>query len=144
MAACSRRGDEETADTTAVTIATTAATAASSAAPGTTDTTGATATTAGTDTAAPTTEAAPAGPMFGTMPSPCSPAGSDGVPTVAKGQNGGNPLRLGTAGDHGFEAPPGLTLEMLDAQAFAASSAHYSGRLWKMRNRLPDGSVNEE
>lgn len=122
IAACSNRGDEETAETTAATVATTAAaeTSAPPASTDTTDTTDATGTTS-PSSAAPTTEAAPTGPMFGTMPSPCGPAGPDGVPTVADGQNGGNPLRLGTATDHGFEATPGLNIEMLDAaQAFAA------------------------
>jgi Periplasmic binding protein len=122
MAACSNRGDEETAGTTAATAATAATTAAPAAttAPAGSDTTAATGSTSDSSSAAPTTEAAPTGPMFGTMPSPCGPAGPEGVPTVAEGQNGGNPLRLGTAGDHGFEAQPGLTIEMLDAaQAFA-------------------------
>lgn len=65
-------------------------------------------------TDAPTTE------MFGDMPSPCGPATDAGVPTIAEGQNGGDTLRLGTATDHGYEAAPGLTVEMLDAaEAFA-------------------------
>ena len=68
---------------------------------------------------APTTEA-PAGEMFGDMPSPCGPATDAGVPTFADGQNGGDTLKLGTATDHGYEAAPGLTVEMLDAaKAFA-------------------------
>lgn len=55
--------------------------------------------------------------MFGTLPSPCGP----GAATIAGGQNGGPTLRLGTATDHGYEASPGLTVEMLDAaEAFAA------------------------
>ena len=123
VASCANRGDEETADTTTATVATTTA-ALSTAAQDSTDTTVAGATTPGTEpgTAAPsTTAAAPAAPMFGTMASPCGPAGPEGAPTVADGQNGGNPLRLGTGTDHGFEASPGLNIEMLDAaQAFAA------------------------
>ena len=68
---------------------------------------------------APTTEA-PAGEMFGDMASPCGPATDAGVPTIADGQNGGDTLKLGTATDHGYEAAPGLTVEMLDAaEAFA-------------------------
>ncbi len=58
----------------------------------------------------------PPGAMFGTMPSPCGP----GNATIADGQNGGDTLKLGTATDHGYEAAPGLTIEMLDAaKAFA-------------------------
>jgi ABC-type branched-subunit amino acid transport system substrate-binding protein len=68
---------------------------------------------------APTTDA-PTAEMFGDMPSPCGPATDAGVPTIAEGQNGGDTLRLGTATDHGYEAAPGLTVEMLDAaEAFA-------------------------
>ncbi|MEY3618115.1 MAG: hypothetical protein RL726_813, partial [Actinomycetota bacterium] len=68
---------------------------------------------------APTTDA-PSVEMFGDMPSPCGPATDAGVPTIAEGQNGGDTLRLGTATDHGYEAAPGLTVEMLDAaEAFA-------------------------
>lgn len=110
VAACGNRGDDST-DTTASTAA--PATEAPTTAPG--------------DTGAPGTEAPPATEapsdvvMFGTMESPCGPAGPEGVPTVADGQNGGNPLKIGTANDHGYEAAPGLTIEMLDAaEAFAA------------------------
>ena len=68
---------------------------------------------------APTTDA-PTSVMFGDMESPCGPATDAGVPTIAEGQNGGDTLRLGTATDHGYEAAPGLTVEMLDAaEAFA-------------------------
>lgn len=68
---------------------------------------------------APTTDA-PSTVMFGDMASPCGPATDAGVPTIAEGQNGGDTLRLGTATDHGYEAAPGLTVEMLDAaEAFA-------------------------
>lgn len=68
---------------------------------------------------APTTDA-PSTVMFGDMESPCGPATDAGVPTIAEGQNGGDTLRLGTATDHGYEAAPGLTVEMLDAaEAFA-------------------------
>jgi hypothetical protein len=63
-----------------------------------------------------TTEPEPAVEMFGTMESPCGP----GEATIEPTQNGGATLRLGTATDHGFEAVPGLNVEMLDAaQAFA-------------------------
>ena len=66
------------------------------------------------DTAPPATD--PPGVMFGTMASPCGP----GDATIADGQNGGDTLRIGTATDHGYEAAPGLTIEMLDAaKAFA-------------------------
>jgi len=71
-------------------------------------------------TEAPVGTEAPTGVTFGDLPSPCGPAGDAGVPTIAEGQNGGDVLRLGTATDHGFEARPGLTIEMLDAaEAFA-------------------------
>lgn len=67
----------------------------------------------GASTAAPE----PAVEMFGTMESPCGA----GEATIEASQNGGATLRLGTATDHGFEAIPGLNVEMLDAaKAFAA------------------------
>lgn len=70
---------------------------------------------------APDTTDAPAGLMFGNLPSPCGPATDAGVPTIADGQNGGPTLKLGTASDHGYEGVPGLTIEMLDAsEAFAS------------------------
>ena len=105
--ACSNRSEttDTAAPTTAPAVETTAA-PAETAAPGET-------TAPGTD-APPATEAP--GPMFGTMPSPCGP----GDATIAEGQNGGDTLKLGTASDHGYEASPGLTIEMLDAaEAFA-------------------------
>lgn len=96
VAGCSNR--EESSDTTAVD--TTAPESSSTDAPDTTD--------------------APSGTFFGDLPSPCGPATDAGVPTIADGQNGGSTLKLGTASDHGFEAVPGLTIEMLDAaRAFA-------------------------
>jgi ABC-type branched-subunit amino acid transport system substrate-binding protein len=103
--ACTNRADDGAAtDSTA---------APPTAAPGDTAPT----TAAPADTAAATTTTAPAGAMFGTMASPCGP----GDATIAEGQNGGDTLKLGTANDHGYEASPGLTIEMLDAaQAFAA------------------------
>ncbi|MCE2764480.1 MAG: ABC transporter substrate-binding protein [Ilumatobacteraceae bacterium] len=81
--------------------------------------TGAPSTEAPSGSEAPTTDA-PSTVMFGDMASPCGPATDAGVPTIAEGQNGGDTLRLGTATDHGYEAAPGLTVEMLDAaEAFA-------------------------
>jgi len=81
--------------------------------------TGAPSTEAPSGSEAPTTDA-PTTVMFGDMASPCGPATDAGVPTIAEGQNGGDTLRLGTATDHGYEAAPGLTVEMLDAaEAFA-------------------------
>ena len=76
-------------------------------------------------TAAPASDAptttAPAGDVFGTIASPCGPAGDAGVPTIADGQNGGDTLKIGVANDHGYSGNPGLTIEMLDAgEAFAA------------------------
>ncbi|MFM7125529.1 MAG: ABC transporter substrate-binding protein [Actinomycetota bacterium] len=71
-------------------------------------------------TEAPDTTDAPSGTLFGDLPSPCGPATEAGVPTIADGQNGGPTLKLGAASDHGYEAVPGLTIEMLDAaRAFA-------------------------
>lgn len=71
-------------------------------------------------TEAPETSGAPEAIKFGRMDSPCGPATDAGVPTIADGQNGGSTLKLGTANDHGYEASPGLTIEMLDAaKAFA-------------------------
>jgi ABC-type branched-subunit amino acid transport system substrate-binding protein len=78
------------------------------------DTTSAPVTTVDSTDSTPTSE--PEEMMFGTLPSPCSP----GDATIADGQNGGATLRIGTANDHGYEAAPGLTIEMLDAaKAFA-------------------------
>ncbi len=75
----------------------------------------ATDTTEVTDTSAPEAE----GPMFGTMESPCGPAGADGAATIAEGQNGGDTLRLGVPTDRGYEARA-LNFEMYDAAvAFA-------------------------
>jgi ABC-type branched-subunit amino acid transport system substrate-binding protein len=115
LAACGNRGGDDAADTTPVVTEAPPDTAAPD------DT--APDDTAPDDTApddtTDTTE--PEGVMFGTMESPCGPAGPEGVPTVAEGQNGGNPLKIGTGSDHGYEASPGLTIEMLDgALAFAA------------------------
>lgn len=116
-AACSNRGDDtSTSEATATAAPDTDAPTATDAPSDTT-----------ADTAAPATEPTDTSPaelegiMFGTMESPCGPTGDAGVPTVADGQNGGNPLKLGTNTDHGYEASPGLTIEMLDAaEAFAA------------------------
>ena len=120
VAACGNRGDD-TADTSAPTTAAPDTAAPDTDAPDTAaPDTGAPDTEAPT-TEAPTTEPPPDAVMFGTMESPCGPAGEAGVPTVAEGQNGGDPLKLGTANSHGYEASPGLTIEMLDAaQAFAS------------------------
>jgi ABC-type branched-subunit amino acid transport system substrate-binding protein len=64
---------------------------------------------------------APTVPMFGDLPSPCGPATSAGVPTIAEGQNGSSPLKVGLTSDHGFEGTDSPGLEMLDAaRAFAA------------------------
>ena len=97
-AGCSNR--EDSSDTTAATTETSSPDSATTDAPDTTD--------------------APSGTMFGDLPSPCGPATDAGVPSIADGQNGGPTLKLGTASDHGYEANPGLTIEMLDAaEAFA-------------------------
>ena len=116
IAACSARGDDAADDaaTTAAATATAAPTAAVTAA----ETTAAPSDDATATTAAPeeTTTTAAAGVKFGTLDSPCGP----GDATIAEGQNGGPTLKLGTPTDHGYEASPGLTIEMLDAaEAFA-------------------------
>jgi hypothetical protein len=115
--ACGNRGNDDSSPTEAPDTAAAVETdAPDTAAPDT-----AAPDTAAPDTAAPDTAAPePDAVMFGTMESPCGPAGEAGVPTVADGQNGGNPLKIGTNTDHGYEASPGLTIEMLDAaEAFA-------------------------
>ena len=111
LAACSARGDDEsTEQTDAAAAETTAAATTASAAETTAG--GDSTTTVADET---TTTAAP-GATFGTLASPCGP----GDATIADGQNGGPTLKLGTATDHGYEASPGLTVEMLDAaHAFA-------------------------
>jgi ABC-type branched-subunit amino acid transport system substrate-binding protein len=120
VAACGNRGDDDADSAT-----TTPATDAPEPTTAPEETTAPAETTAPDGTTAPTeptetTEPVPEGPMFGDMPSPCGPAGPEGAPTVADGQNGGDTLRIGTATDHGYEASPGLTIEMLDAaEAFA-------------------------
>jgi hypothetical protein len=114
LAACGNRASDDAVDTT-VPVVTEAPT--DTTAPVTDDTAPPDDTTDTTEPAEPTE---PDGVMFGTMASPCGPEGPDGVPTVAEGQNGGNPLKIGTGSDHGYEASPGLTIEMLDAAvAFA-------------------------
>jgi ABC-type branched-subunit amino acid transport system substrate-binding protein len=114
-AACSNQSDDTAEDTATTVPAPTEApvtTTADTTAPG--STAAETATTVAGES--PTTSAAPAGEMFGTMPSPCGP----GEATIADGQNGGDTLKIGVANDHGAEVAPGLTQEMLDAgQAFA-------------------------
>jgi ABC-type branched-subunit amino acid transport system substrate-binding protein len=116
IAACSARGGDDTADT--ADAAATATTATATTAPTATETTAAPTDEVTATTAAPeetTTTAAP-GVKFGTLDSPCGP----GDATIAEGQNGGATLKLGTPTDHGYEASPGLTIEMLDAaEAFA-------------------------
>ncbi len=74
-----------------------------------------------TTTTGPAITEAPSIPMFGDLASPCGPETSPGVPTVAEGQNGSSPLKVGLASDHGFEGADTPAVEMLDAaQAFAA------------------------
>lgn len=74
-----------------------------------------------TTSAAPVTTQGPEPAMFGDMASPCGPAESGAPPTVAEGQNGSSPLKLGVAGDHGFAGAESAAIEMLDAaRAFAA------------------------
>jgi ABC-type branched-subunit amino acid transport system substrate-binding protein len=113
ISACSNQSDDA-ADTTAAPVATEAPTTEAPTTEAPTDSA------APTDSEAPTTDAPvttdPPGAMFGTLASPCGP----GDATIADGQNGGDTLKLGTATDHGYEAAPGLTIEMLDAaEAFA-------------------------
>ena len=98
---CSNRESSSTDSTVATTSAPSETVAATTTAP------------AGSD--APTTSAAPTGNMFGTLASPCGPAGDSGAPTIADGQNGGDTLKIGVATDHGYSGNPGLTVEMLDA-----------------------------
>lgn len=93
-------GSDGSVDTIATTVATTMAT---------------------TTTVEPTTTTAVApAPMFGDLPTPCGPAESTGAPTIAEGQNGGESLKLGVAGDRGLAGSDDPTTDMLDsALAFA-------------------------
>ena len=105
--ACSASKDEGATDTTASAEETTAA-------PETTAASSGDVTTAAADAATTTTQ--PAGEKFGTLDSPCGP----GDATIADGENGGDTLKLGAATDKGYEAAPGLNIEMEDsAKAFA-------------------------
>jgi ABC-type branched-subunit amino acid transport system substrate-binding protein len=147
--ACSSRDDDDAADTTAPAAPVPATTGAApvttvtpptSASSGVTVVDGATTVPDATTALPPTT--APAGPMFGTMPSPCGP----GEATIAEGQNGDDGvLRLAAANDHDNQFVPGLTQELLDSSIAFAKWCNEQGGIKGLKIEIidMDGHITE-